>query len=187
MTNIELVNRFMQYVDNVGCLKVFKTNMPSKHTKFSDTKTAVFCYKNIKTVITTKNKNPNTFRTMGNIIAKRHINWSEKPCIGHNKQKIILAHKLYAYPLFDIHGEYGISNRDNYIIADYNEVELEQISKFLSLEFIINIYDATRYRMKYLEKYAFQFIPDITKLQDFPLTDISEETVKSYFKINDLL
>ena len=187
MTNIGLVNRFMQYVDKVGCLKVFKTNMPSKHTKFSDTKTDVFCYKNIKTVITAKNENPNTFSTMGNVIAEKHINWSDKPCIGHNKQKIILAHKMYGYPLFDIHGEYGISNRDNYIITDYNEVELEQISKFLSLPFIINIYDATRYRMKYLEKYAFQFIPDITKLQDFPLTDISEETVKSYFKINDLL
>ena len=187
MTNIELINRFMYYVDKVGCLKVFKTNMPSKHTNFSNDKSNIFCYKNIKTVITTKNKNPNTFSTMGDVIAEKQINWSDRPCIGNNRSKIILGHKMYGYPLLDITGDYGISNRDNYIITDYNDKELEQITKFLSLPFIINIYDATRYRMKYLEKYAFQFIPDITKLQDFPLTDISEETVKSYFKINDLL
>ena len=184
--NIELINLFMQYVDKVGCLKVLKTNMPSKHTKFSETVNDVFCYKNIKTVTTGKKEDTDTFITMNNVIAEKHINWSDRPCIGHNEQKIILAHKMYGYPLFDIHGEYGISNRDNYIITEYNEIELGIITKFLSLPLIVKIYDATRYRMKYLEKYAFQFIPDITKLEDFPVTDISEETVKSYFKINDL-
>ena len=34
--------------------------------------------------------------------------------------------------------------------------------------------------MKYLEKYAFQFIPDITKLTDFPDT-INDKTISEYF------
>ena len=62
---------------------------------------------------------------------------------------------MYGYPLLDLNGEYGISNRDNYIITEYNDDELEIIAKFLSLPFVIKIYDATRYRMRYLEKYAF--------------------------------
>ena len=41
--------------------------------------------------------------------------------------------------------------------------------------------------MRYLEKYAFFFIPDITKLTDFPFYNITEESVKSYFKISDLV
>ena len=34
--------------------------------------------------------------------------------------------------------------------------------------------------MKYLEKYAFQFLPDITKLSDFPVT-INDSTIAEYF------
>ena len=40
--------------------------------------------------------------------------------------------------------------------------------------------------MRYLEKYAFNFIPDITKLQDFPFDDFTEESVKAYFKVSNL-
>lgn len=186
-TNIELINRLMIYVKNVGHLKVFKTNMPSKHTDFLNTKSETYCYQNIKTVITQKHENANTFKTMGGAIGEKKINWSNRPCIGHNRAKVILAHKMYGYPLLDLNGEYGISNRDNYIITEYNDDELEIIAKFLSLPFVIKIYDATRYRMRYLEKYAFFFIPNITKLTDFPFHNITEESVKSYFKISDLV
>ena len=41
--------------------------------------------------------------------------------------------------------------------------------------------------MRYLEKYAFNFIPDIIKLKDFPFDNITEESVKSYFKISDFV
>jgi hypothetical protein len=35
--------------------------------------------------------------------------------------------------------------------------------------------------MKYLERYAFEFIPDITKIPDFPDL-ITDDTVSDYFK-----
>ena len=38
--------------------------------------------------------------------------------------------------------------------------------------------------MKYLEKYAFELIPDITKLKNFPL-DINDETIAEYFELDE--
>jgi hypothetical protein len=37
--------------------------------------------------------------------------------------------------------------------------------------------------MKYLEKYAFEFIPDITQISDFPKI-ITDETVSAYFNLS---
>ena len=44
------------------------------------------------------------------------------------------------------------------------------------------MFEATRYRMKYLEKYIFNMIPDITKIPDFP-TNITDETLSLYFSL----
>jgi len=40
--------------------------------------------------------------------------------------------------------------------------------------------------MKYLEKYAFDFIPDITNIDGFPVTDdISDDSVANFFELSD--
>jgi hypothetical protein len=39
--------------------------------------------------------------------------------------------------------------------------------------------------MRYLEKYAFDFLPDITKLKDFP-EEITDETVADYFNFDEM-
>ena len=41
------------------------------------------------------------------------------------------------------------------------------------------------YRMKYLEKYAFELIPDITQLTDFPEI-INDDTIAEYFGFDEL-
>ena len=39
--------------------------------------------------------------------------------------------------------------------------------------------------MKYLEKYAFELLPDINKLSDFPKTeDINDNSVATYFGLD---
>ena len=38
--------------------------------------------------------------------------------------------------------------------------------------------------MKYLEKYIFELIPDITKLDNFP-SEINDETIANYFGLSD--
>ena len=77
---------------------------------------------------------------------------------------------MYGFPFFDISGIYGISSRDNYIISNknYNLNELNEIYNFLSTKFALFIFSTTNYRMRLLEKYAFEFLPDITKINDFP-------------------
>jgi hypothetical protein len=39
--------------------------------------------------------------------------------------------------------------------------------------------------MKYLERYAFEFLPDITKIDNFP-EEITEETVADFFHFNEM-
>ena len=45
--------------------------MPSKHTDFLNTKSETYCYQNIKTVITQKQENANTFKTMNGAIGEK--------------------------------------------------------------------------------------------------------------------
>ncbi len=187
MCNTVIINKLLYYCKTAGHLNVSKTNMPPKHTNFSPFKTDIYKYKNIKSVLLCKNKvidNENKFNTMENtLVGEKVINWSDNPCIGYGIPKIILAHKMYGLPILDLKGEYGISNRDNYIITKYNLFELERIYALLSCPIILSVYDSTRYRMRYLEKYAFHFIPDITKLHTFPNKNINNQTIIKYFNI----
>ena len=77
---------------------------------------------------------------------------------------------MYGFPFFDISGIYGISSRDNYIISNknYNLNELNEIYHFLSTKFALFIFSTTNYRMRLLEKYAFEFLPNIIKIPNFP-------------------
>ena len=77
---------------------------------------------------------------------------------------------MYGFPFYDISGIYGISSRDNYIILekDYNKKDLLLIQEFLSTKTALFIFSTTNYRMRYLERYAFQFIPNINKIPNFP-------------------
>ena len=86
---------------------------------------------------------------------------------------------MYGIPYLDSSGTYGISSRDNYILTtkDYSLNELKQIQAFLSTKTSLFIFSTTNYRMRYLERYAFKFIPNITKIEDFPnLLNINCET-----------
>ena len=71
---------------------------------------------------------------------------------------------MYGFPFIDKEGKYGISTRDNYIIKNKSIAEMELISEYLSNELILFLFETTRYRMRYLEKYVFDFIPDFTKI-----------------------
>mgnify|MGYP001324142192 CR=1 FL=1 len=112
------------------------------------------------------------------------INYSNKPCCFYDKEKLVLAHKMYGFPYYDKTGEYGISNRDNYVIVGYSDNDFERLKQFLSLNLSLLVFETTRYRMKYLERYAFEFIPDITKIPDFP-DIITDDTVSNYFQLTD--
>ena len=168
-----IVNKLQKYCyinNRINTISVIKTNMPPKNALFSNNETKEHIYPNVTTcVINKKTKLP-----------ELQINYSNKPMIFSQQTKIILAHKMYGLPYLDISGEYGISNRDNYVIIRENITDLIKIYNFLSTKTAKYLFKTTKYRMSYLEKYAFELIPDITKLPNFP-EEINDNTVAEYF------
>ena len=172
--NIKIVNTLQKYCKNNNYIKVIKTNLPPKKTIISNFESKETPFPNITTTLLSKD---------GYMKPKIVINYSNVPLYGFNKEKLVLANKMYGLPYLDSSGIYGISNRDNYIIYKDNVNDLDKLSKFLSTRLVLKVFDATRYRMKYLEKYAFELIPDITNIEDFP-EEINDDTVNNYFNIN---
>ena len=159
--SITIINKLLKYINDplIQSLRYYKTNTPSKNSKLSDISNINYTHKNIKTC-TLNNLTPNLIINYSNISG--HYNYIPK---------LILANKMYGFPYLDISGEYGISTRDNYVILDkdYSINKLREIEYFLSTKFAIYIFSITSYRMRYLERYAFNFIPDITKIKNFPI------------------
>ena len=92
---------------------------------------------------------------------------------------------MHGFPYPDLDGMFGISNRDNYVILKKNKQDLFKIYKFLSNNFFVKLFEATRYRMKYLERHIFDFIPDISNIPDFP-ENISLQSIYNFFQISEL-
>ena len=145
--------------------------MPLKGVLFSPIKTKNFPHSNIKTC------------RLNGLSPYLVINYSNKECRFKGLVKLVLAHKMYGFPYYDKKGEYGISNRDNYVITGKTDAEFIKLQQFFSTKTALYLFEGTRYRMKYLEKYIFELIPDISALEDFPET-ITDETIADYFKFN---
>jgi hypothetical protein len=77
-----------------------------------------------------------------------------------------MAHKMYGFPYIDEDGKYGISNRDNYVIIGKNMDEMRKIQLGLNNKLMLFVMTTTRYRMKYLEKYAFYYMPDFSNMNN---------------------
>ena len=152
--------------------KVYKTNMPSKTISLKKEYSKDHPYKNIRTTVLSK------------LDAKLVFEYSNKPMAFYGKKKLIMGHKMYGFPFVDYKGEYGISNRDNYVIVSDDDEVLERLCHFFSNKLALYLFETTRYRMKYLEKYIFQLLPDITQLPDVPL-NLTNETLYDYFGLTD--
>ncbi len=151
-----IVNKFLVLREKYGKLNVIKTNMPPKGAILNDSISLAYPFQNVNT--TTLNK-----------ISKRpelQFKYSNEELAFHGEPKIIMAHKMYGFPYVDKEGLYGISTRDNYIINNKPIKELELIKEFLSTELILFLFETTRYRMRYLEKYVFEYIPDFSKIPE---------------------
>lgn len=160
-----IVDKIIKISKKYPNLPIKKTNMPPKNVNLSLEKTDIFHYKNISTYI---QKEPYLI-----------IKYSDKPLVYNNQPKIVLAHKMYGLPYLDLKGEYGICNRDNYVISDKNNDELSIIYFYLNHPVMYFLYETTRYRMRYLEKYAFQFIFDFSRV--FQNTN---QCLYTFFRLN---
>lgn len=153
-------------------LTVHKTNMPSSKANISKTKDKEHPYVNIRTSI------------LSGLNPKLVIDYSNTELAFCGKKKLVMPHKMYGFPFIDKTGIYGISNRDSYVIESDDIGYLERLSQFFSTKTSLYLFETTRYRMKYLEKYVFQVIPDICKLAGFPNV-ITDDTIADYFGFTD--
>lgn len=184
LSSISIIKKLSNALNTVNHLPVLKTNMPPQKSKFSLYPTEEYKYKCIKTCIFGWKISSNTIPPPE--IIYEYSNIPQSYYNEKNEPKLILAHKMYGFPFIDEIGNIGISNRDNYVIINKSLQELKIIKKFLESKLVLSIYDSTRYRMRYLEKYAFEFIPDITKLLDFPEEKhINDETIANYFNFSE--
>lgn len=151
---------------------VYKTNMPSKTISLSKQYSKDHPYKNIRTTV------------LSNLDAKLVFEYSNKPMAFYGNKKLVMGHKMYGFPFIDYKGEYGISNRDNYVILSEDNYILERLCEFFSNKLALYLFETTRYRMKYLERYIFQLLPDITKLEQVP-DKLTVETLSDYFGLSD--
>ena len=90
---------------------------------------------------------------------------------------------MYGMPYIDSGGEFGISRRDLYVIVG-DSPTLEVYHKFLCSKLVMYLYDATRYRMRFLERYIFQLLPNPTKLTGFP-AQCTDAALYQYFGLTD--
>lgn len=173
-----IIAKLKPWIEKVGYIKVNKTNLPNKIAHFSPEKDIQHLYANIKTC---------KLGGACNLSPQLEINYSNKAQVFSGKKKLVLAHKMYGFPYFDKKGEYGISNRDNYVIInpDYTDEDFCKLRDFLSTKTALYLFETTRYRMKYLEKYAFELIPDIIKLSQMP-KEINDETIADYFNFDEI-
>lgn len=166
-----IIKKLLPYVNTYGGTPVYKTSVPSKSISFSETKTNYYSFKNIKTCLLDGNK-------------PRHIiNYSNKPAPYYGIRKIIMAHGMYGLPYLDDDGVFGISKRDKYVICGFSSEQMKKMTDLFSTKFALYVFESFKYRMKFLEKYAFEAIPDITKIPDFPEI-INDDTIADFFGLS---
>lgn len=153
MSNISIINKFLKKVNLLGTIKIHKTNCLPNKINLSTNENEFYKFQNISSCLLEGNQK------LLPVLLKFYSDYSAP---HYGIRKLILSHKMYGFPFLDDEGLYGISARDNYIIKDYSKEKLIKIGKFLSSKTIIFLYSSTAYRMKYLEKYIFYFIPDIS-------------------------
>lgn len=173
LCGVTIINKLTPFIEKYGNIPVTKTNMPPRHTKLSPKEDELYKYPNISTCV------------LSGAQPELVTNYSNRPLVFTGVPKLVLAHKMYGIPYHDKTGEYGISNRDNYVIKDYAPEKMEIIRQFLSTKFALFVFETTRYRMKYLEKFAFENLPDPTRLPNLP-AKITNESICKYFKLTNL-
>ena len=168
-----VIKKLRPYVRKYGHASVHKTNLPPRDVKLSPHQTKITRYPNIKTCLL-ENREP-----------KLVIEYSNKKLKHREVKKLVMAHKMYGFPYNDAEGMYGISNRDNYVMVISDSAERKRWQDFLSTKTALFIFEAARYRMRYLEREAFMFIPNISDIPNLP-NSITDETLFGFFELCDL-
>jgi len=152
-----ILQKILPFCEKYGRLSeiIQKTNMPPLKTNLStDHHPISYPYSNIHSCHIKNQTTPDLLLRYSNI----QLPFASQP-------KLVLAHKMYGFPYIDVIGQYGISNRDNYVILNKTHEEMRKLQQGLNNKLMLFVMTTTRYRMKYLEKYAFYYMPDFSKME----------------------
>lgn len=166
-----IVAKLRPFVKEYGCVKPIKTNVPRMGSVFSDVQDSSHPYPNIRTAV------------LQGVSPRLVVNYSNTPQAYYGVCKLVMPHKMYGFPYIDATGSYGISNRDNYVIVGRSLEHLEILRQLFSTMTALYIFESTRYRMKYLERYAFDFIPDVSLMPYFGC--ITDDSIANRFGFDD--
>jgi len=151
-------------------LPIARTNGAPKNTELAEEASGHCPYPNIKTTHLTKGK--------PYLITE----WSDQPLAYAGVVKLVLPHKMYGMPYLDTSGKFGLSRRDIYVLTGPTSA-LTTYRHFLCSKLVLYLYETTRYRMRFLERYVFQLLPDPTKLPGLP-TMYSDGELYNYFHLS---
>jgi hypothetical protein len=98
----------------------------------------------------------------------------KKPGLYYKQKKLILAHKRLPIFYKDYDGEYGLMGRDMYVfLCDTNE-EVDKLYNYFNLNWVKNMITyGFRVRMNFIEKYAFEYLPNILD-EDFNMEEYED-------------
>ena len=165
---VSILNKLLDCVAKYGSLVPHKSTTLKKGVTTSKDSAKSHPYKNIVTC------------RLDGLNPVIQYNWSNEECQYAGHKKLVLAHKMYGFPFLDVGGLLGISSRDNYVFfgGELKNLEggseLEDIQRYLSTKFALFIFGTTNYRMRYLERYAFEFLPDIRNIEGFSFHGIED-------------
>ena len=146
LKNYRFLSDVREKVNQKGHLNVKKTNCLSKKNE----KTSDYREKEKYPFIAIKSRSVN-----GNLVYE----YCKKPTTYQKDSKIIMANKMYGMPIVDDKGVYGISTRDNYVILGVKKENMNALCEYIDSDYVQKVFDSFRYRMRYLEKEAFLFVP----------------------------
>ncbi len=176
-----VVARLVPFVTAFGHLPVTISRSPPKRAEMSAVRTKLLQHRTVKSC------------TLSGKIPMLRTVYFGVPMHFAGIPKVILANKMYGFPYADVKGELGVSYRDNYVITVPDDVAatppeaarwLNRVRDFLSTKLALYVFEAGRYRMRYLDKAAFAFIPNIFGLPNLP-ADITDESLAAYFGLSD--
>jgi len=176
LLGINLVSEMYNLCEIHGSLSKYvkKTNVISRKINTSKERSNLCKFINVETCLLNK-KEP--YLKFG---------YSNNACPFYGEKKIILSHKMYGFPYMDTAGVYGVSKRDNYVVIGLDDNEFKLVFDFLKSNIAFFMMETTRYRMKYLEKYVFDFMPDIISMCNTNQSvDFNEQFIRTSMNLSD--
>lgn len=158
---LRIIEKLQKVILTEGSIMKFitKTSMPPLSVTLIHKESITHPNKNIHSaIISNKSSHPKELELI--------VKYSNMPLAHMNQKKLVLSHKMYGLPYYDVSGSYGISNRDNYvfILPELLDEFYEHYQIFLNSKLVQFILTCSRYRMMVIEKQIFDYIPQIDKL-----------------------